>query len=113
MSAEKITGRRLIVRHTAALALVGWYLMTAPVTYNEKDDFWGAYFGASMGDWDIRGVYDTARACSNSQDMVRAAAEKKLSHGTKGKTNKQAWAQLGADSYAECIATDDPRLKEK
>ena len=105
-------------RHTAALALVGWYLMLPP---NKKDD-------APLSEWTVSHSYASAEACQSAQNKNRdqAAAELKTYDNMTDKQrrdlqhNQQAFDQETADSdsfdqafQSACIASDDPRLKEK
>jgi hypothetical protein len=78
-------------RHVAALALVGWYLMTSPWNrfpynklYGPKNDT------APMSQWKIIGSYDTAAKCE--EDLQWYSELKKV------------FPDL------ICIASDDPRL---
>ncbi len=80
----------------AALALVGWYLMIPPTSFkagtatvDHQDD------KAPLSQWVMLSAYDTVAAC---QEIVVA----EVTHG-------------GAPYYgrAQCIASDDPRLKAK
>jgi hypothetical protein len=82
----------------AALALVGWYLMTPPPD-NLK---------ASISAWEISASYDTAEQCSLEQQRFFDTAIKQRSLNL-GKLRAGNEAML----HAQCIATDDPRLNEK
>jgi hypothetical protein len=89
---------RMKTSHAAALALVGWYLMTPPPD-NLK---------APISQWEINASYDTAEQCSLEQGVY---------FNTGMKQRKQKLGNLRAANEAmlraQCIATDDPRLKEK
>ena len=78
-------------RHAAALALLGWYLFTPPP---------GAE--APIAEWNHVGSFDTAREC----EAVSLGSLKKAKKEKNEKHLKQ-WLN------AECIASDDPRLREK
>ena len=81
-------------RHTAALALVGWYLMTAPAFY--KPDFLTP--PPPLSRWFINQSFDTAEEC----EKIRLRnLEKKF--GDQSGLQALAWA---------CVASDDPRLKQ-
>jgi hypothetical protein len=79
--------------HAAALALVGWYLMIAPLT----KDGTARNNSAPLSSWRVTLSFDTATACQNS--IV------------------EFWARLSRDKQqafsdsTRCIASDDPRLK--
>ena len=83
------------LRHTAALALVGWYLFVPPHTRTwwigeeRYDD------AAPLGRWTIEGSYDKASVC----EAARLA------------TQQQAGDAAIRMGHAVCVASDDPRLK--
>jgi hypothetical protein len=82
------------LRHAAALALVGWYLMLLP-----KDDPTVGIFSVS---WSAtQGSFDAAKDCEDA----RAKAVVPPSSPTAAQSVK-------SDQRAYfCVATDDPRLK--
>lgn len=85
------------LRHAAALALTGWYLMIPPIDVpGHHDD------SAPISKWQVADSFDTAAACSNALNRRFTLEEKKHD-------------KLMIDAYgtAACISTDDPRLKEK
>jgi len=91
-------------RHAATLALVGWYLMMptpAPETFMSVTP--------PVGRWDHLGSYDSEKDCDHASDekyreSERAGFEMK---GFNPEDVRRSWA------LAQCISTDDPRLKEK
>jgi hypothetical protein len=48
------------LRHAAALALVGWYLMVPPTTDGKIDN------SAPLSQWDIRSSFDSAATCEQA-----------------------------------------------
>jgi hypothetical protein len=99
------------LRHTAALALTGWYLMLAPRTSDTLPVTYDAT--APLGQWNVVGSYDTAAECDKGkheipnqilQNRDKMTAEKKVA-ATQTVTNLL--------SSSDCIASDDPRLKSK
>ena len=113
------------IRHAAALALVGWYLMVPPMEQGalqnpkQKKLIQGT---APLSKWVILHGYDNAQQCEAVADRGR--------HEGSGYIYKELneYGQIDADksfsgrhneigalqmSSAKCIATDDPRLKEK
>jgi len=114
-------------RHAAALALVGWYLMVPPPHTVLQGVGEGAPLiarpageegpsivqeevevpnpKAPLSQWSKEASFDTAKECE-----------------AKRKANRRAYAgfyrglrdyALTAAVSAQCVATDDPRLKEK
>jgi hypothetical protein len=83
------------LRHTAALALVGWYLFVPPQTRtwwigSERYDD-----AAPLSRWTIEGSYDKAKVC----EAARLA------------TGQQAGDAAIRMGHAVCVASDDARLK--
>jgi hypothetical protein len=87
-------------RHAAALALVGWYLMTPP-----PDNV-----NAPISQWDVGASYDSADQCTRDLNAILSTA---LARGTKRIKAGLPVLNDDPERRAQCIATDDPRLKEK
>jgi hypothetical protein len=87
--------------HTAALVLIGWYLIIPSSKLPP-----GVAYKEPLSKWQIVRGFDTADDC---QDFLDTFFED--SH------QKQALNLLEPAyrdyMFAECIASDDPRLKEK
>jgi hypothetical protein len=88
------------VHHAAALALVGWYLMVPPGAM--KGNVWTFSSNAPIRQWKVSDPFDTAADCARALrrhiDAVNPSGSPDL---------YAYWLS------AQCIATDDPRLKEK
>ena len=106
------------LRHTAALALMGWYLIVPPYTlpyYNQRD-LW-----VPVSQWKIVERFETATACEGYlQEMKEdpAALHGEYNVAPKFKTDGRKkmgdmGIGLGALEYAGCIFSDDPRRDEK
>jgi len=94
------------LRHSAALALAGWYLMAPPAS---SDPLGGVDLDAPLAKWNIAGPHDTAVDCSTMQiNMIKIAKSKFAANPSRA--NK-----IYGDAIlsSQCMATDDPRLKEK
>jgi hypothetical protein len=84
-------------RRTAALALVGWYLMVAP-----QESFKGhGCHEEPLGKWKHQATFDTKFECK------RAIAK---GCGTINQ-NGEPLGPVGPLCYAQCISSDDPHLK--
>jgi hypothetical protein len=88
------------LRHAAALALVGWYLLAPPASDIGKrwlltDD------SEPLAKWKLVNSFDSASECRDDL-LVRLNGAKK--------TNQASTRFV--ESF-KCIASDDPRLKEK
>jgi hypothetical protein len=88
--------RKMDLRHAAALALVGWYLMAPPMTADKK-----VLTDAPFSGWLIVGSYDSADACSTNLTKLRVSSEQ-----------WESWRRERTMRSA-CISTDDPRLIPK
>jgi hypothetical protein len=89
-------------RDAAALALVGWYLMVPPTKDANQIDP-----SVPLPKWVVLRAFDTAAACNDAQDQLRYQVSR---------LNLQipvASAASEAAEFSQCIASDDPRLKEK
>jgi len=109
------------LRHAGALALaaccligcprrtsVGWYLMTPPPE-RVSGHGWGADSFASFSKWNLRASYDNAEQCSRARIFLTqkgVAMTETPDRESKENIIGQQYAE------AQCIATDDPRLKE-
>jgi hypothetical protein len=96
-------------RHTAALALVGWYLMMPPPYWSKTNPR-----NAPLKEWTLFGRYDSAQECSDERSkMIRVQSMALLSDLAEGVSDANR-PSLSLDfKHAQCIASDDPRLKEK
>jgi hypothetical protein len=92
------------LRHTAALALVGWYLMMPPVREPKHDE---PYVDdrASYSEWAaLIWFSDQAQCEQNRDDRIQV-----IEHDSVKFPNIDVWAEQLLE--LDCIATDDPRLK--
>lgn len=108
-------------RHAAALTLVGWYLMVPPI--KEKN----VVADAALSEWKMAEGFDTARDCESARSSLvekaketasQAGSNLKASQGDKSNgQNLEVLQQLYfleiVVPLQKCIASDDPRLKEK
>jgi hypothetical protein len=90
-------------RHASALALVGWYLMVPPLTNNgTRTDA-----HAALSTWQVLKSLASAPKCE--------AEKNQLQHDANTQPNKDKNTLLAQymAAHSQCIASDDPRLKEK
>ncbi len=80
------------------LVLLGWYLMIPPLARSAGPAKYDR--DAPLGKWFVYGTYDSAHECEGSKWLNR--------EGVKQKPQDPMKAAFDA---AQCIATDDPRLK--
>jgi hypothetical protein len=88
---------------TAALVLTGWYLMWPPMS-----ESFHVELNAPIARWMVMKSFDSADSCERYNQYVAAHAKALAS----AKPEARAAALLAMKS-GHCIATDDPRLKEK
>jgi hypothetical protein len=115
------------LRHAAALALVGWYLMTPMIMNKESEsdsppDSIGAKTSPSncgqehyitfrghvdpkapLSKWSVAYFSDSMRGCEAFLDKFKAK-----SYGDRGADKMEEALRANA----KCVANDDPRLKE-
>jgi hypothetical protein len=89
----------------AAVLLCGWYLLTPPFIWSTKELVkpLGQRIAKIAADrpyseWQIEKTFDSASACEGARKWYR--------------DNGEAYPVSNTWVYAECIASDDPRLKE-
>jgi hypothetical protein len=91
------------IRHAAALALAGWYLMVPP----DLADL------APISAWRHFGSYDSARKCDSARSQLGIDAVKdENASGCKTEQSEHCFLDFAKEN-ARCVATDDPRLKPK
>jgi len=90
-------------RHAAALALVGWYLMTPPPPFNPS---------TPLSKWTREGrqTYTSEEECTAVREKLQAAFK---DPGNIPPEHVTATIMVKAMAHLQCIATADPRLKEK
>ena len=108
------------LRHAVALTLVGWYLMTPPLIKGAHNIKGGAhntytvYRSAPLSEWQIQESYDSAAQCEEGRPgFVRAARRLVISAGLCTETGPCNEPELESAALVLCIATDDPRLKDR
>ena len=95
------------LRHAVALALVGWYLMTPPLSGRP-----GAYVvsdGAALSQWHIDQSFDSAIECEQAR-IDHVASERYIAEKA-GHPNPGEDVLVRDAMTSQCIATNDPRLK--
>lgn len=100
--------KRKLLAHLAALALVGWYLMAPPLVRIPTTTGPSSPTPASaapLSRWKQIGQFDRAKDCEQA-----LAKEQAIYQGEPGFMKDP---DALASTYARCIASDDPRLKEK
>jgi hypothetical protein len=99
------------LRHAAALAFIGWYLMIPPRISDWPKLVYDT--NAPLNKWQQSGSFDTAKECEEGKKEVPKLFLQnidKLPAEERPKVTQGIMTMLPA---YQCIATDDPRLKEK
>jgi hypothetical protein len=98
----------MAIRHAAALALVGWYLMVPPAIPGTGQ----VNQSAPLSQWTIRHLFPRNEGCEAAKSRLHQEA-------LAAQTQNDAEARRGLrdpDSHcilcnAQCVAENDPRLK--
>lgn len=106
------------LRHAAALALVGWYLMTPPVESCTGAFSGGACHQVPLEKWQIVGTYDSSSGCEKAKSLWIEKGQMYLADieaSSRSRTTRMSLNEASAttDMAATCITRADPRLKEK
>ncbi len=103
-------------RHAAALALVGWYLMTPPMicrtgTGQECPNYASCAFCRSDSQTPLR---EWVREPDTKEFEYKTECQRVISDGCHSKVEADGTTSLEGDLCgADCIAADDLRLKSK
>jgi hypothetical protein len=100
--------------HAALLAVVGWYLMVPPLAYDLPDLF--SKPAEPLAEWNQVAGYDTAKECESAKAEMASTAiknEHALGCGSTFETKNPKCYKEFTKEDARCIASDDPRLKQK
>jgi hypothetical protein len=107
---------RMQLRHAAALALVGWYLMTPPLlcrsgTAQECPNYANCKFCRSDSQTPLR---EWVREPDTKEFEYKTDCQRAISDGCHSEVEADGTTSLEGDLCgADCIAADDPRLKKK
>jgi hypothetical protein len=93
-------------RHAAALALVGWYIIGPPVRQPKTEPYLDEH--APYSEWKILRTASDQAQCEYGRVVLIQNLQDEL---TKFGNQIGPWAEQWFQ--AECIASDDPRLKPK
>jgi hypothetical protein len=94
-------------RHAAALALVGWYLMVPPPVIHSSVP---VDLDAPLSKWGIFSAHDSAAECEQGLVAFYKLAKTELLANPSDERDRIRFYQLES---SQCVASDDPRLKEK
>ena len=97
------------VQHTLAIAPVGWLLLVPPVTPGTRE----VNKSAPLSEWTRRRSFPHSEGCENAKYQLRKQALAVQAEQAMGKTRQIDPEEFCAPCNAQCVAEDDPRLKEK
>ena len=100
-------GKAVKPRHAAALALVGWYPMM-PTRYGSTDTL-TLRSDLPLSKWTISQAFDSADDC----ETTLAAMEKRYNRFIKEGADTPDKKLAILYGLAQCVSTDDPRLRDK
>jgi hypothetical protein len=100
-------------RHAAALALVGWYLMTPPCRpvshWNNGEQAGGVCFMDPKTP-----LRESVRVSDTKEFEYKTECQRAISDDCHSEVDADGTTSLGGDLCgADCIAAYDPRLKKK
>jgi hypothetical protein len=100
------------LRHAAALALVGWYLMTPPIGDDLRPEI-GAPLYEWSGQWDDEADQELPPFLTLAECEAKKAANKQsYLEASKNPEVRKTWLRFGQSAaYAQCVKSDDPRLQ--
>jgi len=102
-------GISLNLRHAPALALVGWYLIIAAARWDGSK--WIEPSFTSLAQWQQVDVFDSSAKCQAAKNQhLDDAIAKDLNRMTHPKKDS---IETGLAPDYLCVASDDPRLKDK
>ena len=103
---------RTKLRHAAALALTGWYLMSPPVIRVPRR---GPVVNpvAHFKYWKIRGSYESSDDCEDAKRAMPMLVSENPEKMPKGFDDLSPAAVPEVIKSLVCIPADDPRLKPK
>ena len=100
-------------RHAAALALVGWYFIMPPTRTSPKGIV-NMDIKAPLSRWQIVGRFDSTKDCNESPDQLRKMQRETENPNISPVENRNEEGAMNILlAKSQCIASDDPRLKEK
>jgi hypothetical protein len=100
------------LRHAAALALVGCYLMVPPAKVAQGDEV--ADTSAPLSEWSELSTYHTQADCEAACKTVRTEAERAQAIHFSNYPSSVAYAGVARRlAAARCIAANASRLKSK
>jgi hypothetical protein len=91
------------LRHATALALVGWYLIGPPLSKLTVEP------STPLSAWRILHTFDSAADCEKALPEYRRFMEFGIIHSSEAAAD----AAHQVASALMCIASDNPRLKER
>ena len=100
------------LRHAAALALVGWYLMVPP-DHPKLDDSTGWVSQAPLRDWQIVQRFDATSACEKRRHEIISDAMHAIKPDSLAGHAAAVLSDYAISNNAACVSRDDPRLKEQ
>ncbi len=97
------------ISHAAALVLVGFYLITPPVTESGLGISIDPHLSLSI--WDIQGTFDTKEECEKQRAQLKE--DNPAPTGPWHRADADRNSQAEALRNGQCVSTGDPRLKKK
>ncbi|MGH7779698.1 MAG: hypothetical protein ACREQR_07710 [Candidatus Binataceae bacterium] len=106
---DRAVGTKTRLCHAAAVGLLGFYLMTPPVTETGMGIVINGNLSLSL--WDRQGAFDTKEDCEKHRVQLKEDNPEPTGPWHRGDAMRNLQGE--ALRNGRCFATDDPRLKEK
>ena len=100
--------RAVNLRHAAVLVLTSWYLLAPPLTSSDKE-LERIAISAPLSYWVPYKEFDSMTACHTMELHFKMLAAQHLAKND----SEEARASAFRARNVRCVASDDPRLKEK
>ena len=116
------------LRHAAALAIAGWYLLLAPyrasvpanpAAFRKSISPSTLYdFGTPLSTWIRQGSFNSEADCEREKDTLYRRQlddyrQTRSDAKSSSRDKKAGFNQMARFYHAQCIGADDPHLKEK
>jgi hypothetical protein len=99
---------KMNLHHTAALALLGWYLMVPPNSGGSRKPL---DLNAPLSTWEKSESYDSKAECEDARSTRISERQDKSDEIKSRKTRQILQRAIEQLQHGQCISADDPRLE--
>jgi hypothetical protein len=102
------------LRHVAVVALVGWYLIAPPPITEDTNHYDPK---APLSEWEMIGKFDTIEDCRTypvrEHEIMHGFYTDPTNHLSESDERRDGAAWDHEMEHAQCVSTDETRLKSK